>query len=158
MAIDIAYLSDHPEHIETCACWIYGLWGCQSSAAYDKVLSRITEGAQRETLPMTLVALHNAKPAGTISLWKTDASRPEFTPWLSALYVHPFHRNNGIAQLLIERLISEANRLNLKALYLVTEEAKHLYERFGWTKIEQITTPYGEASLMKKELEKGAPT
>ena len=153
MDIEIAYLADHPEYIQTCASWIYGLWGSQSGGTYERALSKFTDGANKEALPITFVALHDAKPAGTVSLWKTDASRPELTPWLSALYVHPFHRNKGISLLLIERLTAEAYRLEIKELFLVTEEAKELYERFCWTEIEHMTTPYGEATLMKKQLE-----
>jgi ribosomal-protein-alanine N-acetyltransferase len=148
--LEIAYLADHPEHIQTCASWIYGLWACQSGAPYELVLDKFTKGANKETLPLTLIALYHSKPAGTVSLWKTDATRNDLTPWLAALYVHPFYRNKKISVALIDRLTAEAGRLGLTELYLVTEEAKGLYSRFGWAEIEQVTTPYGEASLMKK--------
>ncbi len=152
MGIEITYLADHPEYIQTCSSWIYGLWGSQSGGTYERALRKFTDGANKESLPITFIALRDSKPAGTVSLWKTDASRPELTPWLSALYVHPFHRNKGISLNLIERLIAEAYRLEIEELFLVTEEAKDLYERFNWIEIEKITTPYGEASLMRKQL------
>lgn len=150
--LQIAYLADYPEHIQTCVSWIHGLWASQSGASYESVSERVKKGANKAALPVTLIALYGTKPVGTVSLWQSDASRQDLTPWLAALYVHPFHRNKGIALLLIERLITEAQRLGFTELFLVTEEAKALYEKFGWTELEKTTTPYGEASLMRKKL------
>ncbi len=150
---EIAFLADYPEYIQTCASWAYGHWACQSGVSYELVLEKFTIGANTEALPVTIIALYNSKPAGMVSLWKTDAGRQDYTPWLASLYVHPFHRNKGIAVSLIERLVAETRRLGFRALYLVTEEAKGLYTRFGWNEIEQMTTPHGEASLMKLQFD-----
>lgn len=151
--LEIAFLADYPEYIQTCASWAYGHWACQAGVSYELVLDRFKEGANKVTLPITLIALYDAKPAGMVSLWKTDAGRSDLTPWLASLYVHPFHRNKHISIRLIKRLISEVRRLGFSEIYLVTEEASRLYARFGWNEIEQMTTPYGEASLMKLQLE-----
>ncbi len=150
--LEIAYLADQPAHIQTCASWTYGLWGCQSGATYEQILDKFVSGANKKTLPITFVALYDGKPAGMVSFWTSDASRPEFTPWLSALYVHPFYRGKGISIHLIDQLIAEAVRLAYTELYLMTETAQALYEKFGWTEIQQLTTPYGESVLMKKAL------
>jgi len=150
--LKIAYLAEYPEHVQTCTSWIYGLWTSQSGAEYESVYEKFQNGANTAELPITLIALAGSKPAGTVSLWKNNVTRPDLSPWLAALYVHPFHRNKGISLRLIERVIEEARRLGFKELYLVTEEAKALYERFGWREMEQTTTPYGGASLMRKRL------
>jgi RimJ/RimL family protein N-acetyltransferase len=150
--LEIAYLEDYPEHIRVCTSWIHGLWASQSGAAYDLVFDKFTKGANKVSLPITFVALYDAKPAGTVSLWKSDASRADLTPWLAALYVHPFHRNKEISVALIDRAAAEARNLGFGELYLVTEAAKGLYEKFGWTEIEKTVSPYGDASLMRKQL------
>lgn len=150
--LEIAFLADYPEYIQTCVSWAYGHWACQTGIPFGTVLDKFTIGANKETLPLTVIALINSKPAGMVSLWKADAGRQDYTPWLASLYVHPFHRKKGISIRLIERLIEEARRLSFRELFLVTEEAKELYSRFGWNEIEKMTTPHGEASLMKLQL------
>lgn len=149
--VEITYLADHPNMISTCASWAYSQWGCQSGGSLNRSIERFTEGTNKEIAPITLVALVNQKPAGMISLWLNDYDkRPNLTPWLASLYVHPFYRHEHIATLLIEKLESEAQRLGYRHCYLVTEEAKNLYAKCGWEEIEQVETYYGNASLMKK--------
>lgn len=151
--IEIVYLADHPDLIQTCASWAYSQWGCQSNGSLEHSIEKFTKGASKGNIPLTLVALLNQKPAGMISLWTSDFDkRPDLSPWLASLYVHPFHRNNHIATALIKRLESEAQLLEYSELFLVTEEAKNLYVKFGWVEIDQVETSYSKASLMKKGL------
>lgn len=149
---EIAYLADHPEHIHTCASWAFGLWGCQSGKSFDHVLERFSAGANKRKLPITIIALCNSKPAGMASLWVSDATGTDLTPWLAAVYVHPFYRNRRISFALIGRAVEEARRLGFSELYLVTETAAGLYSRFGWSEIGKTKSPYGEAVLMRKLL------
>ncbi|MBY2911781.1 GNAT family N-acetyltransferase [Rhizobium leguminosarum] len=104
-------------------------------------------------MPLTLVAIENALPVGMVTLAARDFDgKPHLSPWLKSLFVHPFHRKKGIATLLIERLEHEALRLCLKSLYLITEDARLLYEKSGWRAIDHVQTSHGEAALMKKAL------
>lgn len=74
-------------------------------------------------------------------------------PWLAALYVHPFHRNEGIAMALIDRVIDEARQRGDTSLYLVTEDAGDLYRRFGFEDVRKLVSDYGEATLMQLSLD-----
>jgi len=151
--IDIGYLADSPNMISVCASWAYSQWGCQSAGSLEHAMIQFTEGSSKGKIPITLVALYNQKPAGMISLWQSDfKERPELSPWLASLFVHPFYRGNCIASLLIEKLEDEARRLGYSRLFLVTEEAKNLYVKHCWKELELVKTNYGEASLMSKDL------
>ena len=151
--VTIDYLGNHPDFIAVCASWAFGQWGCQSGGSFERAKKRFTEGANKTNIPLTLVAIADGKPAGMISLWESDfEGRPDISPWLASVYVHPFHRKNGIALSLVKRLEAEAKRLGYKKLYLVTEESKGLYEKNGWQEMDQVTTHYGNASLMAKAL------
>lgn len=151
--LNIDYLADHKEFIHTCASWAYGQWGCQSGGSLDRAIAKFTEGANKESLPITFIALYDTKPAGMISLWKSDYDgKIELSPWLASLYVHPFYRHKNIASCLIKELESEAFQRGYSRLFLVTEEAKNLYVKYGWTELEIVDTSYGEASLMTKLL------
>ncbi len=91
-------LADYPEYIPVCASWAYGQWGCQSGIPFDHVIEKFIKGANKTTLPITFIALYGSKPTGMISLWTSDYNgRPNLSPWLSALYVHPFYRHKNSA-------------------------------------------------------------
>lgn len=152
--LEIAYLADFPEHIPTCTSWIYGMWGSQSGGAYERTLQKMTDGAGKDSIPITLIAFNDKKPAGTVSLWANDASIPDLTPWMAAVYVHPFHRGLKISLALVDRLIDEARRLNFKEIYLYTGNAQDLYRKFGWEEISIVDSPYGISSLMRLDLTK----
>ncbi|MVB12748.1 Acetyltransferase (GNAT) family protein [Caprobacter fermentans] len=153
--LDIIYLADNKEFIQTCASWAYGQWGCQSGGTLDRAIEKFTKGANKVSLPITLLALYDTKPAGMISLWESDFDgKLELSPWLASLYVHPFYRHKNIASCLIKELESRASQLGYSNLFLVTEEAKNLYVKYGWTEIEKVNTAYGKASLMMKSLNK----
>ncbi|WP_208245881.1 GNAT family N-acetyltransferase (plasmid) [Rhizobium sp. T1473] len=150
--VAIDYLETYPNLIPVCASWTFGQWGCQSNDSYERTM-RDFEAATKSSMPLTLIATQDSIPVGMITLGERDfEGRPDLSPWLKSLYVHPFHRNKRIASLLIERLVHEASRLGCDTLYLTTEDAKYLYEKSGWQEIDRIRTPYGEAALMKKVL------
>jgi N-acetylglutamate synthase and related acetyltransferases len=152
-SMEITYLADRPEMISTCASWAYSQWGCQSDGSLERSVARFTAGANRDKLPVTVVAIDHCRPAGMASLWLADYDeRPELSPWLASLFVHPFHRNRHIAEALIRRVELEARRFGYTDLFLVTEEAKNLYAKYGWEELEPVRTHYGSASLMKKHL------
>ena len=151
--ITVRYLADVPEQIQTCASWAYSQWGCQSGGSLEHSIARFSECARKEGLPLTLVAMEGDKPAGMASLWRSDyEKRADLLPWLAPLFVHPFYRGQGIASGLIREIEQEAAKLGFYRCFLVTEEARKLYERFGWREMEPVTTCYGDASLMTKDL------
>lgn len=153
-SFEIGYLADHPEMISVCASWAYSQWGCQSGGSLEHSVIRFQTGAEKDKLPLTLIARLDDKPVGMVSLWDSDfRERPDLSPWLASLYVHPFYRNRHIAFQLIQRLENEAMRMGFSELYLVTEEAKGLYAKCGWAEIQQVVTSYGNATLMKKKLQ-----
>ncbi|AHG50190.1 hypothetical protein RLEG12_00885 (plasmid) [Rhizobium leguminosarum bv. trifolii CB782] len=87
-----------------------------------------------------------------VTLAGHDFEGSSLSPWLKSLFVHPFHRKKGIATRLIKQLEEEALRLGCKSLYLITEDARLLYERSGWQAVDQVRTHYGAADLMQKVL------
>ncbi|WFU13090.1 GNAT family N-acetyltransferase (plasmid) [Rhizobium sp. CB3090] len=150
--IVIEYLENWRDLFPVCASWSFGQWGCQANGSFEET-QREFQASSRSSLPLTLVALEDRRPAGMISLSNYDfKGRPDLSPWLKSLYVHPFHRNKGTASLLVKRLEQEALRLGYERLYLTTESAKLLYAKNGWSEMDHVQTPYGDATLMTKML------
>lgn len=151
-SIHILRLDEHPEFVPACAAWIYGQWGTQAGGSLDGALRKFSEKAAPGQLPISFIAIHDNKPAGTISLWTSDHHIDDIGPWLAALYVHPFHRKKAVAMALIDRVIDEAYQRGDTSLYLVTEDAGDLYRRFGFEDVRKLVSDYGEATLMQLTL------
>jgi len=119
----------------------------------DDVTASFEARANVHSLPLTLVAMDHSRVIGTGSLKMEDLEvRPQFSPWLGGLFVVPEHRNRGIGTALIDRLLDEARRLHLTALYLWTPSAESLYAKLGWNTIERLDYCGYSVSLMKLTL------
>ena len=90
-----------------------------------------------------------------IRLKKDDhPDRPDLSPWLGTLYVHSFHRKQGLAACLCRWVEDRArNDYGFRQIYLFTHNAEKFYERLGWARIGDVRDPMGlgppEALMMK---------
>ena len=77
---------------------------------------------------------------------------PEKTHWLGGVYVSKPHRGKGIAKLIVNETIKMAKKLDVKTLYLQTENLNGgLYRQLGWQPIEQVN--YNEVDVLVMELD-----
>ena len=82
------------------------------------------------------VAIQNKKVIGAIGL-----ERYCRYGLLRSMVVSKQHRNKGIASKLIDELEKQATKLQLKAIYLLTESAPAYFERKGFEKINRPDAP-----------------
>jgi GNAT superfamily N-acetyltransferase len=150
---DIIDLADAPDLVDTCAAWSFGMWGCQSDGSLAKAQAGFASAATPAREAFTFVARHGGKTAGMASLRASDfKGRPDLTPWLSSVYVHPDHRRVGLARALVQRVESQAREQGHERLYLISEHAETLYADLGWTTFDHVIGSHGPAVLMTKGL------
>lgn len=131
--IKIAYLADHPEHVQTVAEWIYNQWVDKSQKTLDQVIESFKKRCVKNKIPLTLVALADNECVGTVTLYKNDLeTRKDLEPWLGSLYVSPSHRKQGIGEKLTQEVIEVSKQLGFDKLYLRTEEKADYYSKRGW--------------------------
>jgi N-acetylglutamate synthase-like GNAT family acetyltransferase len=155
----IISLRERPEFADDCAAWSYGEWATQyHMRTLAETLERYRKTASGNELPQTWLAVADDKAAGMISLKINDhPDFPELSPWLASLFVHPYHRGQGIAEQLIKRCETEAKQIyGFTKMYLFTPNSAALYARLGWQKVRMIRDPMGIKAegdvLMMKEL------
>ncbi|MDX2272067.1 MAG: GNAT family N-acetyltransferase [Cyanobacteriota bacterium] len=136
--LQIAHLFQHPQAIPQVADWIYqAFWADQP--AYDPVFfeQRLAEAVDPHHLPLSLLALIEGIPVGTINLIANDdPNRPHLFPWLAALYVVPSHRRRGIGSTLVIHLQQVSHQLGFSEVYLGTD-IPNFYRRLGAELSEQ---------------------
>lgn len=130
--IKIEHLKDHPEHLDTIATWIYNEWWKEKqNVSVESMKSRLEEAKTDCEIPLSLIALVDGEPAGTVNFIDSDNSEfPDLKPWLAALLVTPKYRKQGIGVALVEECVRYAKELNVSEFYLGTD-IPQFYEPFG---------------------------
>lgn len=157
MSVDINYLADQPQHVDTLAAWHFAQWSYMHPG--QVVQDRINEFQQhlgKRQVPTTFVATENGVLFGSASLTADDLPpRNELTPWLASVYVDPPHRGRGVASALVRRVAEEAKSIGFERFYLFTPDAAPLYARLGWEEFERMKYGGEEITLMRLELQPG---
>jgi len=148
----IAYLADHPEHLETIAAWQHAEFGYLTPAmTREDRAERLRRSLQKDALPMAFVALSaDGALLGSAGLLATTITHKHLTPWLSSVYVPEESRGRGVASALSLHAVSEAARLGHDRLYLFTPRSEALYARIGWSTFDRIDYNGVPLTLMER--------
>ncbi|BCP55387.1 N-acetyltransferase [Kaistia sp. 32K] len=136
-------LAARPEFIGTIADRMWHAWWKESGAPLAAVLGHLRE-FKTDAIPLGLVAHREDEFVGSALLIDNDLDdRPQYSPWLAALWVEPEARSRGVAVELSERIVAEAAALGHDKIYLcaVPEKAAY-YAARGWSEIEREVGPH----------------
>ena len=153
--LSISFLADYPANLLTVSSWVYEEWGEHMPGLTLEDLTRVFRGhLNQDRLPLTLIAHLDGQPAGTASIYIRDMDiRPDFSPWLAAVYVDPPYRKQGIGSELVKAVERTARKLQISRLYLFTPDQEHFYTRLGWSVLECVEYRNQEVVVMNKFLE-----
>lgn len=154
--IKIDFLKHYPDAIPILATIWHQVLGriWVPDIPIERVKQRFQEHLNIDQLPLTVVAFCNGQPVGMCSLRENDGIRPDLTPWLGSLVVHPDYQRQGIAPKLINAIKQKAKQLGFSQLYLFTFEPTlpDYYCKLGWEKIGMDKFKEKEVSVMKINL------
>jgi predicted N-acetyltransferase YhbS len=73
-------------------------------------------------------------------------ARPQYTPWIAAVWVDPAHRSQGIGAALVRAGAARAHGLGFDPVYLCALPPRHgFYKALGWRLTEASVTKAGLA-------------
>lgn len=140
MAVRIAHLFEHPHWRALVASWIYeAFWRDRPDSGFtpETLEGYLREASDPDCIPLSLLALVDGRPAGTVNLVEDDVfHRPGMRPWLAALVVVPEFRRAGVGTALVRACRDHAARLGVSPLYLGTD-IPDFYRAFGAESIER---------------------
>jgi len=153
--IEIALLADYLEAIPTLTQWFRAQW---PEYYAERTLADITQGfcseANRDNLPMHLVAFAEGELAGTITLRdQVTTVSPEYQPGLGGLLVVERYRGRGIATELVRAGMSRAQEQGYPRIYATTVTARSILERLGWNLVRAVSHGDEQLLLYRCELE-----
>lgn len=102
------------------------------------VEGRVEENLASNGIPFALVAHHRGMFLGTASVIAHDMDeRPQYTPWVAAVWVESEHRGSGVGSALVHAAADAAFKLGHSPVYLcATPDNSSFYSRLGWEPIE----------------------
>jgi GNAT superfamily N-acetyltransferase len=153
--VQIELLADHPDWIPTIVRWHWDEWGhLDPSGTLERWTMRLAEKANRDQIPLTLVAVEQGKPAGTALLVTHDMeTRKDLSPWLAGVFVLPEQRSHGVGLRLVQEAEKKAHEMGIEKLYLYTRSAVPFYEKLDWRELERCVYQGREVVIMSKLLD-----
>ena len=154
MRIKIEYLADHISVIPELASFHLDHFGQYNpEMTWESRQEQLLSRSRRDSIPLTLVALDQDIPIGSVSLIDHDLpDRPEWTPWVASVIVRPDYRRRGIGTALMEHMEREAARVGYNKLYLFTPDKEVFYSTVGWKMIGREMVQKNEVVIMEKQV------
>lgn len=153
--VTIAPLADHRDWLPMLARWLEREWpGWYGSGGPGDAARDLDEAAQRERLPVALIAVRDGVPCGMSVLRPTDAASEQtgYGPWVGGGLVRAELRGQGIGAQLLAGMEGEARRLGFRTIYCSTHRAQRLLERCGWELVRVIVHDDAPLSVYRKAI------
>ncbi len=153
MEIALKQLSECPEYLETVALWMYKQWWSKRCDSPEIVLSQLRAHKTLDAVPYSVVALAEGEPVGSCCVIENDCiHRPQYAPWVAAVYVRPQLRRRGIASMILQEAASIAARAGVKCLFIdCLAVTAPVYEKNGWA-IHEREVGDKESVVMLREI------
>ncbi len=150
MMIEISPLKDRKEFCKDIAKSVFTEWQedfeMLTPLDTQEKLFHFYRACNDNKVPYALVAHQGTKFLGCAVMLEDDMQmKPEWSPWLTTVFVEKEFRGKGIASMLINQILSDAfHKLSIKKLYLWTFSPRFaaFYERFGF-KTEEVVEKHG---------------
>jgi predicted N-acetyltransferase YhbS len=155
--MNIDYLAEHPDFIPTLSKWFLREWrDFYGDKTWEVVAETFYARLNRSNIPLSLVAVEDNYPLGTISLLEESISTHQhLAPWLGALYVCEEKRHHRIGKQLIEASVDEARTLGVEQLFIGIRKAESYYLKLGWEIVERTNYHGEEITIMQLDLRLG---
>ena len=151
VSFTISDLRQRPEFFDTVADRIWQAWWKAKGHPAGYIAVRLRENLNPAPIPFALVAHDGAEFLGTASVIASDlAERPQYSPWVAAVWVDPPARGIGIGAALVEQAARDCFTLRIGRAYLCARpERTGFYARLGWVAIEQDVGDRGLSVLIR---------
>ena len=151
MRLDVKQLINiDKKTLDHIAKWMYDWWGKSDGYSYDETKCYMKHSMQKEKLPKTYGLFLDNEIIGIYQFTNVNLIvRPDIYPWLANVYIDKRYRNKGYGKKMLETVKDMAKNIkDCKEIFLWTE-FKGLYEKFGWTFIDDIDTYSKESRIQR---------
>ena len=146
-SFSVVDLRERPKYAPFVADRVWRAWWKPKGHGLDPIEAFAQKCLQSDPVPSALVAHDGATFLGSALVIASDLdSRPQYTPWVAAVWVEPAHRRKGVGSKLVRAGAEMAKRSGSDQIYLCALPPEHgFYQRLGWHLIEANVTEAGLA-------------
>jgi predicted N-acetyltransferase YhbS len=147
----IVDLKDTPHVIPTLAAWHQAEWASLNPGeSLEQRIARMGRYLSDDAMPRLFVWVEDGQPLGTAAFVQSDMStRPEWGPWLAAVYVKAECRGRGIGAALVQHVVRHAAAAGCPELFLFTPSKAHYYAKRGWQRLSHEDYRGQSVTVMK---------
>ncbi|OJF96834.1 GNAT family N-acetyltransferase [Pararhizobium antarcticum] len=138
-ACTISDLNDRPDFCATVADRIWLAWWKEKGTARHEIETRVRENLNPDGFPFAVIAHDGDDFHGTASVIASDLDeRPDYTPWIAAVWVDPQHRGKGTGGAIVRHAARIALARGFETIYLCAlPEKSDFYLNLGWSLLEE---------------------
>ncbi|MEJ1936694.1 GNAT family N-acetyltransferase, partial [Nostoc sp. NIES-2111] len=117
--VTVTDLRDRPEFAPVVADRVWRAWWKPKGYPLSFIEGMVSQNLGNSPIPLALVAHNGTAFLGTASVIESDLDlRPQFTPWIAALWVDPSHRENGVGSALVRTGVEAARSRGATNVYV----------------------------------------
>lgn len=143
----ITDLSERIEFAPIVADRVWRAWWKPKGYSLSFVEQLVQQNLKDHSIPFAIIAHNGTTFLGTASVIASDLdARPQYFPWVAAVWVDEAYRSNGIGSALVRSGAEIARNLGVDPVYLCALPHNHgFYQHLGWRLIEENVTEAGLA-------------
>jgi len=136
--MSISDLRDRPDFQPILADRVWRAWWEPRGTPLAVVARGVAENLGAGPIPSAFVAHDGDRFLGTASAIAADmAERPQYSPWVAAVWVEPEARGAGLGAMLVRHAAARIFRAGWRRAYLAAApHRRSFYEGLGWTVLE----------------------
>jgi GNAT superfamily N-acetyltransferase len=137
--MSISDLRDHPLFQAAIADRIWRAWWEARGVPLGDIAGSVADNLGEGPIPSAFVAHDGDRFLGTASVILSDLDeRPQYTPWLAAVWVEPEARGAGLGARLVAHATEAIFRAGFQRAYLTAApHRRSFYDGLGWTVLEE---------------------
>jgi GNAT superfamily N-acetyltransferase len=138
-AFSVSDLRQRPEFFDTISSRVWQAWWNPRGFPLKYIAGRLREHLDTNPVPFALVAHDGPTFKGSTLVIESDMDdRPQYSPWVAAVWVDAEYRKRGVGAALIEHAAQSAFAVGICRIYFcATRLNRNFYLKRAWTKIEE---------------------
>ena len=136
--LQISDLRHMPQFFDTVADRIWQAWWKLDGYSSRQIADGLAAAIKGERIPFAIVAHEGDEFVGsTLGIASDMAARPQYSPWVAAVWVEPQHRLKQVGRTLVRHAAQMLFQRGFGRIYLCSSPKRlNFYTRQGWMPIE----------------------
>lgn len=138
MTLQVSDLRHQPQFFDTVADRIWQAWWKLDGYSSQQIADGLTAAMKGERIPFAIVAHDGDEFLGsTLGIASDMTARPQYSPWVAAVWVEPQHRLKQVGRALVGHAARTLFERGFGRIYLCSSAKRlNFYTRQGWAPIE----------------------